>query len=224
MNSLSFESDITSPQALRGVYRPPAQPALQKQIDRLDSNCAAFIAKSPFVVVSTADDEGRCDASPRGGPPGFVKVLDDKRLGIPDLSGNNRLDSMENIVRRPGIALLFMIPGKDEMLRVNGNATVSTAADVLSACAFGAIHPKAVIGVEVEEAYIHCAKAIRRAALWDPAAWPDLTELPSVGQMLRDHCGLQGDAVVDAIERRLDENSAQTLWDAGGADPATTPN
>ena len=204
--------DVLSDQAgLRTVYREPAEPALRKEIDRLDDHCRAFIARSPLVVVSTADADGRCDASPKGGPPGFVVVLDDVRLAIPDLNGNNRLDSMSNLVENPHIALLFLIPGLDETLRVNGRAAVTTDDDVLDACAVHDRRPKAAIGVAVDSAYIHCAKALKRAEVWQPDRWPDLTGLPSPSCMLSDHMALP-DLTPDVVDAALSEAYATRLW------------
>ena len=210
-----FGGAVTSTAGLREIYREPSRPAVAKQIDHLDHNCRAFIAHSPFVVVSTADDTGRCDTSPRGGPPGFVTVLDDHRLAIPDLSGNNRLDSLQNIVHSNGIGMLFLIPGLDETLRVNGRATVTTDPAVLDACVLDDLRPRVAVGVTVDEAYIHCAKALRRAGLWAPDAWPDRSDLPSTACMLRDHYGLP-DMDVAAVERRLEQSYAHTMWRAGG--------
>jgi PPOX class probable FMN-dependent enzyme len=215
---VGFESTITSADGLREVYRPPGKPSLAKQIDHLDENCRAFIAHSPFFVLASSDDQGRCDVSPKGGPPGFVTVLDEHRLGIPDLSGNNRLDSMENLVRNPGIGLLFLIPGLDETLRVNGRAEITTDAAVLDACGVRDIRPRVVIGVTVEEAFIHCAKALRRAGIWETAAWPDLGDLPSAASMLRDHCAMP-ELDLDAMEQRLEASYSKTTWLAGGEDP-----
>ena len=215
---MGFESTITSAEGLREVYRDPSKPALAKQIDHLDDNCRAFIAHAPFVVLASADDQGRCDVSPKGGPPGFVTVLDDHRLGIPDLSGNNRLDSMENLVRNAGIGLLFCIPGFDETLRVNGRAEITTDPAVLDVCTVRDIRPRVVIGVNVEEAFIHCAKALRRASLWDPSAWPDLADLPSAACMLRDHYAMP-ELDIDAVTKRLETSYATTTWLAGGEDP-----
>lgn len=206
---------ITSVEGLREIYRPPSRPAVAKQIDRLDANCRAFIAHSPFVTVATADAEGRCDVSPKGGPPGFVRVLDDHHVGIPDLSGNNRLDSLQNLVGNAGIGLLFLVPGFGETLRVNGRATISTDPSVRAACPVGEVEPRVVVVGAVDEAHLHCAKALRRSGLWEPARWPDLAELPSAACMLRDHYGLP-DMDVAAVERRLAQSYDRMMWLAGG--------
>ena len=213
---MPFDSAITSVEELRRIYRPPAGPALRKQIDHIDEHCAAFIAHSPFVIVSTTDAEGRCDVSPKGGPPGFVAVLDEHRVALPDFSGNNRLDSFENLVDSPGIALLFLIPGQDETLRVNGRATLTTDAAVLQAASAGGITPKVAVGVDVREAYIHCAKALRRGSVWDTAAWPDRSDMATPTAMLVDHCQLEEFGTIEAMEARLEKSYAATMWKAGG--------
>ena len=205
---------ITSVEGLREIYRPPGRPAVEKVIDHLDANCRIFIEHSPFLTMATADADGRCDVSPKGGPAGFVTVLDANHLAIPDLSGNNRLDSLQNLVTNRGIGLLFLVPGMDETLRVNGTAEVTTAASVLDACAMQALRPKVAVLVEVEEAYLHCAKALRRAALWRPDEWPDAGEVPSAACIYKDHLGI--DAPAESLAERLEESYEQTLWRPGG--------
>ena len=208
---------ISDPVDLRLVYGPPGQPALKKQLASLDVHCRSFIAHSPFVLVSTADADGRCDVSPKGGPPGFVAVLDDTRLALGDLSGNNRLDSLENITRNDGIGLLFLVPGIGETLRVNGRATVTTDPAVLEAAALDGRLPKVAIVIEVEEAYIHCAKALRRSRLWEPEAWPDTADMARPAAMLRDHIGLH-QMSVEQVDEVLEADYQTSLWVAGGKD------
>lgn len=207
-------SEITSTDELRSIYRRPGRAALDKQHDAITDHDRSFIAHSPFVILSTSDARGGCDVSPKGGPPGFVTVLDDGTVVIPDLSGNNRLDSLENLLDNDGVALLFLIPGIDETLRVNGRAHLTTDATVLAAAAVGDVVPKVAIAVDVEEAFIHCAKALRRGAVWDPDAWPDTTDMPSVACMLRDQVAPQLD--VEVIEAALEDSYATTLWQSGG--------
>ena len=207
---------VSSVDELREIYRRPRQSALDKQLDRLDEHCRSFIAHSTLVMVGTADEAGNCDVSPKGGPPGFVTVLSDYELALPDLHGNNRLDSMENLVANPGVGLLFLIPGIDETLRVNGRATISTDPDVLAASAIDGAVPKVAVVVHVAEAYIHCAKALRRGSVWNPQQWPDTSELPSTACMIRDHVGL--DVPVEAVQDALEDGYRRTLWDVGGAD------
>jgi PPOX class probable FMN-dependent enzyme len=196
---------------LRSLYAEPGAPAVRKQIDRLDANCRAFVAHSPFVLLASANADGTCDVSPKGGPPGFVAVLDEHRLAIGDLPGNNRIDSLRNIVGNPNVGLLFLVPGLGETLRVNGRAWVVRDDAVLAACEVRDRRPPVAIGVEVTEAYIHCAKAFRRSNLWQPEAWPDRTDMPSAAAMLRDHTAMH-DVPVQAIERALEEGYVRTMW------------
>ena len=211
---MSRDDAITSVEELREIYRQPGPPAVDKVIDHLDENCRIFLAHAPFLTMATSDAEGRCDVSPKGGPPGFAFVLDDKHLAIPDLSGNNRLDSLQNLVSNPGIGLLFLVPGMDETLRVNGTATVTTADDILDSCALRDVRPKVAIVVEVEEVYLHCAKALRRASLWRSEEWPDISEVPSAGCIYKSHMDL--DVSAEAVDQLLEDSYRRTLWDAGG--------
>ena len=217
--AVGFRNAVTSVEGLRELYRDPGARGQAKEVDHLDHNCVAFLAHSPFVVVATADDSGRCDTSPRGGPPGFVKPLDERRLAIPDLSGNNRLDTLQNIVRNDGIGLLFVIPGQDETLRVNGRATITTDPEVLDLCVVEGRRPRVAVGVTVDTAYIHCAKALRRGGLWDPPSWPDTADMPTIACMLRDHVEMP-DLDPALIEKDLEGNYAATMWLPGGDTPA----
>jgi PPOX class probable FMN-dependent enzyme len=192
---------ICSMEALRALYREPSERAVRKQLDRLDAHCRRFIALSPFFVLASSDAQGRADASPRGGEPGFVKVLDDRTVLIPDSPGNNRLDSLQNLIDRPGVGLLFMIPGVDETLRINGRASLNTGAALIDLCANERRRPPLVIAVQVQEAYLHCAKALMRSKLWDPAARQERSVLPSMGQMLKDQIGSPGEPESDAAMR-----------------------
>ena len=205
---------IHDEQGLRAIYRMPSAGAVDKQIDHLDAHCRAFIAHSPFVIMATTDGHGACDVSPKGGPPGFVSVLDDHRLAIADLSGNNRLDSLRNLVASDAIALLFLIPGLDETLRVNGRGAVVTDRDTLERCSFDTTRPKVAIRVAVHEAFLHCAKALRRGAVWQPEAWPDVSTMPSPVCMMRDHA--RADVSEETLHTLLEEGYAQTMWIACG--------
>ncbi|HEX2850794.1 MAG TPA: pyridoxamine 5'-phosphate oxidase family protein [Acidimicrobiales bacterium] len=205
---------VRSEAELREHYRLPAQRSLDKEVDHLDEHCRDFIAHAPFVVIATTDGAGRVDASPKGGPPGFVTVLDDHRLAVPDMAGNNRLDSMRNIVTGGAVALLFLVPGTGETLRVNGSASVSLAADVLDRCDVDGMRPNVAVVVEVRTAFLHCAKAVRRSGLWEPPRWPDTSDMATPACMLRDHIGLEGS--VEDSQRVLDEGYARTTWTMGG--------
>ncbi len=180
---------IESTAALRALYPDAKARALNKQLERLDPHCTRFIGLSPFVVIASAGGDGRLDASPRGGEPGFVHVVDETTLLVPDAPGNNRLDSLTNIVAYGRIGLLFLIPGVDETLRVNGLARLTDDAKVVGRFATERRTPKIAIEVRVEEAYLHCAKALMRSRLWSDASRVDRSVLPSMGQMIHDQTG-----------------------------------
>lgn len=182
---------ITSIEQLRQSYAYPTERVLRKQITALDPHCRRFIGLSPFVVLSTCDEQHRLDASPRGGDPGFVRVDAQGQLLIPDSPGNNRLDSLENILRTGQVGLLFLIPGVDETLRVNGSAILSTAPEDIGQCVSERRTPKLVVKVTVREAFLHCAKAFLRSRLWSDAARVDRAALPTIGQMIADQTGME---------------------------------
>lgn len=173
---------IQSTEALRTLYGAAGERSLRKQLDRLDRHCRRFIELSPFVLVATSGIDGLGDVTPRGDRPGFVTVADDTTLLIPDRPGNNRLDTLMNLIERPGIGLLFLIPGVDETLRVNGTAEIRDDADLLAPFAVDGRLPKTVVRIAVREAYLHCAKAFMRSRLWDPAAQVPRSDLPSMGR------------------------------------------
>ncbi len=202
-------SEIVSIEALRDLYPAPAERALRKQIAILDRHCRDFIARSPFALLATSGADGSCDVSPKGGPPGFVRVLDEHRLALPDAPGNRRLDSFTNVLANPQAGLLFLVPGLGETLRVNGGCALSTDAAILAALADDSTPPPAALVVEVEEAYIHCAKALIRARLWRPETWPSAEDLPSAARILRDHRG--DDVTVEQEQAALDEGYARRL-------------
>ena len=181
---------IRTPDQLRALYDPVIPRAVQKQLDRLDAHGCRFIALSPFCVVASAGPEGELlDASPRGGARGFAKTIDAQTILLPDSGGNNRLDTLENLLRDPRIGLLFMIPGVDETLRINGTARLRDEPEFADHFAQERQRPKLVIEVQVAEAYLHCAKAFMRSGLWQPDSWQPRSALPSMNQMLRDQIG-----------------------------------
>jgi PPOX class probable FMN-dependent enzyme len=171
---------------LRELYGQPLERALKKQLSHLDRHCRAFIALSPFLVLATSSAEGSCDASPRGDAPGFVDVLDDQTLLIPDRQGNNRVDSLGNVVGNPHVGLLFLVPGMDETLRVNGTARVVTDPELLNPLAVNGRVPRSGLLVNVEEAYLQCGKALIRSDLWNPEKRIDRATFPSLGQIMAD--------------------------------------
>jgi PPOX class probable FMN-dependent enzyme len=206
-----FHDVLDEASALRTVYREPSVTSVAKELDHLDEHCRAFIAHSPLAILSTAGADGRCDVSPKGGPAGFVVVLDNRHLAVPDLTGNNRLDSLSNVVENPFVALLFLIPGLDETLRVNGRAVITRDEAVLDACAVRDRRPKAALGVEVEVAYLHCAKALKRGEVWQPERWPDRSGLATPACMLSDHIGMP-DLTPEVVEAALTESYTTRLW------------
>ncbi|WP_270934098.1 pyridoxamine 5'-phosphate oxidase family protein [Falsiroseomonas oryzae] len=182
----------------RDLYPAPSPLAVAKQLDRLDPHAIGFIARSPFLVIATADAGGNCDASPRGDAPGFVQVADAHTLLIPDRPGNNRVDSLQNLAANPRLGLLFFVPGVLETLRVNGRAELTTDAARLAALAVDSRAPRSALVVTVEEAFFHCGKALKRSALWDPARHAQPGEIPSLGRILADQTGRIGVAEAEA--------------------------
>jgi PPOX class probable FMN-dependent enzyme len=175
---------------LRAIYGEPGDRAARKVLPRLDAHCRRFIGLSPFVLLATTGPDGLGDVTPRGDAPGFVTIADDATLLIPDRPGNNRLDSLRNIVARPGVGLLFVIPGVDETLRVAGTAEIRDDEALRAGFVIDGKMPKSVLAVAVKEAYLHCAKAFMRSRLWSPEAQVPRGALPSMGEMLRDQLAL----------------------------------
>jgi len=178
---------IETLESLRAIYGAPKGRSVAKQLDGLDRHCRSFIALSPFLVLATQGADGFGDATPRGDHPGFVSVLDDNTLVIPDRPGNNRIDSLANLVERPGIGLLFLIPGVDETLRVNGTAVIDDDEALRAAHMADGKLPATVVVVTVREAYLQCGKALMRSNLWADESRIDRSLLPTMGEMLRDH-------------------------------------
>jgi len=192
---------------LRQVYRPPAARAGLKVLDHLDLHCRKFIALSPFYVISSARADGRADASPRGDPPGsLAHVLDARTLLLPDRPGNRQVDTLLNLLERPYVGLVFFVPGLTETLRVNGRAEISTQAELLQPLAIKGKLPISVLKVTVEEAFLHCAKALIRARLWEPDAQVERSCFPTYGRVLADQIAGADAAEIDAGE----EASART--------------
>ena len=181
-----FSDVITTREQLRSVIDEPSELVTRKVISSLDKHCGVFISRSPFVLIATADASGNMDVSPKGDPVGFVKILDNTTLAIPDRPGNARADSMENILQNPKIALIFMIPGKSETLRVSGEACIVRDEQLRNSMAVKSRSPELVIVVDVKEAFFHCSKCILRSKLWKPKEWPDLDGLPRLAETMVD--------------------------------------
>lgn len=182
-----FTEQIRSTEELAAIIGTPSDLSLRKELRTLDEHMRRFIAHSPFVVISTHSANGRCDASPRGDAPGFIHVVDDQTLLIPDRPGNRRVDSFRNILETGHIGLLFLIPGVGETLRVNGRGVVVRDESWLTPLSAHGKRPLVGVAVEVEECYLQCAKALLRSKLWEPPARPDLQSLPCAAEMFSDH-------------------------------------
>jgi len=206
---MPFGDAVQSEEQLRALFPAPTHNSYRKQIDRLDEHCRALIAASPIVFVATTGRDGSCDVSPRGGPPGWVRALDEHSLLMPEGRGNNRLDSLANLLDSPGIGLLFVIPGRHETLRVNGRATITTDPELLASVPLRGRVPSVAIGVDADEVFTHCGKAFIRSELWHPASWPGSDSLPSPAEVLRAHTGAD---TVEEAQARLDESYTQRLW------------
>jgi len=180
---------IETTQQLRAMYLPAKERALKKQLSRLDQHCRNFLALVRFAVLSTTDTHGNMDASPRGGEAGFIKVIDDNTVIVPDWTGNNRLDTFSNILDTGRIGAIFLVPGVDEALRINGTASLRNDEAFTSLCEVNGRFPKLVVHIAVKEAYLHCAKAIMRAQLWAAEAKVERKVLPTMNEILRDQIG-----------------------------------
>ena len=197
---------ITTIDELERIYGAPAQPTIAKEIDHISAHYATFIEKAPFVVIATVGPEG-LDCSPRGDPAGFVRIADPRTVLIPDRRGNNRIDSLRNVIRDPRISLLFMIPGVGNTLRINGRAEISNDPALLKSFAMGDKLPLTVLKVTTDRVYFQCPKAFVRSKLWDPAAQIPRSALPSTGEILAalTKGGIDGAEYDRAYPKRLEE-------------------
>jgi uncharacterized protein len=209
----AFDNVVTTIEELRGIVEAPAPGArtLLKERQTLDAHCRAFIACSPFLLMATADADGRCDVSPKGEAPGFVQILDDRRLAIPDRPGNKRLDGMQNLVTNPHVGLIFLVPGRDETLRVNGRAWITRDREILGGSVVDGRTPVLAIGVEVDQCFFHCPKALLRSRLWAHDRWPARDALPSFACVLFDQVQPKG-ATLQDYERDIAESNASRLY------------
>ncbi|MVA24615.1 pyridoxamine 5'-phosphate oxidase family protein [Agrobacterium vitis] len=199
---------IVTVEQLEELYGLPRETSLAKEIDHLNADYAAFVKASPFILLATVGPEGT-DCSPKGDAPGFVEILDDRTLAIPDRPGNNRIDNLKNILSDGRASVLFLIPGVGETLRVNGRATISADPDLLARFAVDGKLPKSVILLVIENVYFHCAKSIMRSKLWDASRHVERSTLPSAGQMLKNIVsGFDG----EAYDKELPERSRKNLY------------
>lgn len=206
-----FKHVVTTESELRDLLGSPSDRAIRKDVAVLDEHCRAFIGRSPFLLLATASAQGRCDVSPKGDAPGFVRVLDDRHLVIPDRPGNKRLDGMRNLLQNPHVGTIFLIPGREETLRVNGRAWIVRDHEVLESLRAHDKRPLVAIGVEVEECFFHCPKAFRRSELWSPERWLDRATLPSMARVLFDQVRPAG-KTVEEYERESEEGLKRTLY------------
>ena len=204
---------LTTIEQLEAVYAQPGERALRKEIRYVNDDYRAFIAAAPFAVLATSGPDG-LDCSPRGDAPGFVHVVDERTLALPDRPGNNRLDSLRNVIADPRLALLFVIPGVGETLRVNGRGRISNDAALLDRFAVDGKLPRTVMLIDVDAVYFHCSKAIVRSQLWDPARHIERAQLPSTGEILQHIIAANDGEAFDAAayDRELPERVRATLY------------
>jgi uncharacterized protein len=207
---MRFSEVVASEEQLRAVLGFPAPRAVNKEIARLDVHCRAIISSSPFVLISSCDAQGRMDVSPKGDPRGFVQVLDEDTLAIPDRPGNRRADTFANVLQNPRVGLLFLVPGKLETLRVNGRALIVRDRPLRERMAVGGKVPELALVVAVEQAFIHCAKCMLRSHLWEPEFWPDLAGMPSQARCLVDHAKLS--ETVEQVQATIDDSRKTGLY------------
>jgi PPOX class probable FMN-dependent enzyme len=206
-----FPNLVTSEAELRAMMGRPRELALRKELTALDAHGRAFIEHAPFLLVATANAAGECDVSPKGDAPGFVRVVDERHLLIPDRPGNKRYDGMTNVLANPHVGLIFLIPGREDTLRVNGRACITRDPAILESFAVNGRPALLAIGVEVEQCFMHCAKAFKRSALWQPDRWPDTSALASPARLLWEATRPAGQTVED-LERQLEEGYRTRLY------------
>ena len=199
-----FDTAIRDDDGLRALYEMPSWLVSRKEIDHLDEHCRRYLALCRFALVASADAQGRPDVTPRGGPPGFISVLDDHTLAIPDATGNKRLDTFRNVVQTGRAGLLLLLGGRGQTLRINGRACVSADPDLLACLTSVGKPPRAALVLRAEEVFTHCPKAFVRSRVWDPATWPAKDEQPSPAAMLRDHVGDPEFTLEQAEQRMVD--------------------
>ncbi|RXJ00638.1 pyridoxamine 5'-phosphate oxidase family protein [Anaerobacillus alkaliphilus] len=193
MEKINFSRNaITTEEELREIIGEPHELVVKKSISFLDEHCKKLISMSPLLFLSTANAEGNCDVSPRGDLPGTINILNKNQLVIPDRPGNKRLDSILNIISNPNVGLVFLIPGLEEVLRINGRATVFNDKEVLEKMSLKGKAPLLGIGIDVEECFIHCPRALKESNIWKPTSWQDIGNVPSIMKIFTDHLKLNG--------------------------------
>jgi PPOX class probable FMN-dependent enzyme len=198
---------IETHKRLRELSKQPSFRANNKIIDHIDEICRRFIAACPFVLVASRGADGRIDVSPKGDPPGFVAVLDDKTLAIPDRPGNHRLDTFENLLTHPEIGLLFLIPANGDTLRVSGKGKIVRDSTLQAKLAVNGKGPNLVLIVTVEEAFMHCPKCVVRSGLWVPERWPDRSRVPTLAEAIVAHA--KPAEAIDDVQAIIDDSNAR---------------
>ena len=211
MATTTFRQTVKNEDELRQILGHPNELSLGKEIYALDEHCRNFIARSPFLLIGTANANGKGDVSPKGDPAGFVQVLDDHTLVIPDRPGNRRADSLVNLIENPQVGLLFLVPGVEETLRVNGTATIVQDEELLARMEVQGKTPQLGIVVEVREAFLHCAKAFKRSHLWDAESQIERSELPSLAKMVVDHTKTES-CTLEEMEEYIYEANRTTMY------------
>jgi len=216
MAGVQFNPDfaIDDEQSLRELFEPPHSLAILKCQDSLGEHAREFIRRSPFLCIGSQHPDGKADVSPRGDPPGFVKVLDERTIAIPDRPGNNRLDTLANIIANPNVGLLFVIPGFEDTLRISGRAGLTRDPELLKDMAVAGRVPKLAILVSISEVFLHCAKAFRRSRLWSADYFQDRSEMPSLIKMILDETtGAPTDQnEMRTMDEGLEEDYQRTLY------------
>jgi PPOX class probable FMN-dependent enzyme len=211
MTPTTLHGRITSVAALQAIIGIPGETALKKQLDRLDAHCRRFIALAPLLFISSAGADGRCDVSPKGDAPGFVRVLGERLVAIPERVGNRRIDTLYNVLQNPHVGLLFVIPGVRETLRVNGCAGVYRDHELLETMTHRGKTPLVALCVEIEEVFLHCGRSLVRSGVWEPDTWPPLDRRPRAGHIFSDHVGLV-EVTCEVVEQSLEEAYTTTLY------------
>ena len=208
---MEFKDLVESEAQLRALMGDPvAPPVVEKTLTSLDRHCRAFVGRSPFVLIASSDSDGRMDVSPKGDAPGFVQILDENTLAIPDRPGNQRFDTFRNLFQSPRVGLIFLIPGKRETLRIGGNAQVVRDQELLESMAAKNKIPSLAIVVHVDEAFFHCSKCMIRSRLWQPDHWPSLEGLPTLAETMKDAASVPGP--VEALEGVIREDEEKRLY------------
>ncbi|MGO4437995.1 MSMEG_1061 family FMN-dependent PPOX-type flavoprotein [Rhizobium sp. RAF56] len=205
-----FRDVVTSDAELRAVVGQPVDRAIAKVVQTIDDHSRQFIARAPFAFVASVGEDGMVDVSPKGDPAGFVKVLDDRTLAIPDRLGNRRLDTLRNVLRNPSVGLIFLIPGVTYTLRVSGTAIIVRDLELRESMAVNGKLPDHVLVVDVRRVLSHCPKCMIRSALWEPDAWPDTTDLPTFAETLKAHAKLAESA--EEVQASVDKGNRERLY------------